>query len=134
VILRVSMPTQLVLEQEVSYVQAEDATGRFGILPGHERFLTVLVPSILLYRTGRRGGGRESYVAVRQGVLRVTEEGVSVAAREAVASENLGELQESLRRLREKRTLRDYQAARSLYQMQIGAWRRLMEYEDVRSR
>ena len=132
--LRVTTPTRVVVDREVTYVQAEDPSGRFGVLPGHERYLTALVPSILIYRYGSRGAERESYVAVRQGVLRVTAEGVQVAARDAHASDDLAGLQEEIRKVRQNRTNRSYRSSRSLYQMQIAAWRRLMEFEDVRRR
>ena len=132
--LRVTVPTRLVLDREVTYVQAEDPSGRFGILPGHEPYLTTLVPSILVYRYREGGGEREAYLAVRQGVLRVTKEEIQVAVREAHASDNLASLQEEVRSAREGRDVRSYRSSRSLYQMQLAAWRRLMEYEDVRSR
>jgi len=131
--LRITTPTRVVLDRDVRYVQAEDASGRFGILPGHEAYLTALVPSILVYRH-KDGGEREGYVAVRHGVLRVDKEGIQVAVREAHVSEDLAKLQEEVRKARQERGRRSYRAMRSLYQMQIAAWRRLMEYEDVRVR
>ncbi len=131
--LRVTVPTRVLLDREVTYVQAEDPSGRFGILPGHEPFLTAVVPSILIYRTAK-GGGSEGYIAVRHGVLRVTKEGVEVAVRDAHASADLAGLQAEVRKARQNRGQRSYRSTRSLYQMQIAAWRRLMEYEDVRTR
>lgn len=132
--LRISVPTEVVLDRKVTYVQAEDPSGRFGMLPGHERFLTVVVPSILVYRYREGSAEREAYAAVRHGTLRVSEDAVELAVREAILSEDLADLEKEMRRLRKGRSLRAYRSARSLYQMQIGAWRRLMEYEDVRSR
>ena len=132
--LRVTTPPRIFVDREVTYVQAEDSSGRFGILPGHEHYLTVLVPSILIYRYSDGGGEREAYIAVRHGVLRVTGDGVEVAVRDAHASDDLAGLQEEIRRTREDRRGRSYRLTRSLYQMQIAAWRRLMEYEDVRAR
>jgi F-type H+-transporting ATPase subunit epsilon len=132
--LRITVPTRVVLDREVTYVQAEDPSGRFGILPRHERYLTAVVPSILVYRYNAGGTEREAYIAIRHGVLRVTEDGVEVAVRGAHASDNLTALQEEIRRSREGRSQRSYRSTRSLYQMQLAAWRRLMEYEDVRTR
>ena len=128
--LRVTTPTEVVVDREVTYVQAEDPSGRFGILPGHERYLTALVPSILIYRHN----GSEDYVAVRSGVLRVISEGVEVAVRDAHVGESLEELEEIIRKARSGRAQRGYRSVRSLYQMQLDAWRRLMEFEDVRTR
>ena len=128
--LTVTTPTKVVVDREVTYVQAEDPRGRFGILPGHERYLTAVVPSILIYRHD----GREEYVAVRNGVLRVTPEGVHAAVRDAHTGGSLAELEEEIRKARRTRTGRSYRSVRSLYQMQLDAWRRLMEFEDVHSR
>jgi len=132
--LRVTAPTRIILDREVTYVQAEDPSGRFGILPRHEPYLTAVVTSILVYRYQDSGGQHESYIAVRHGVLRVTKDEVQVAVREGHASDNLESLQEEIRKARETGSQRSYRSARSLYKMQIAAWRRLMEYEDVRSR
>lgn len=132
--LRVTVPTRVVLNREVTYVQAEDPSGRFGILPRHEPYLTAIVTSILVYRYRDSGGQRESYIALRHGVLRVTREEVQVAVREAHRSDDLAALQKEIRKARENRSQRSYRSTRSLYRMQIAAWRRLMEYEDVRAR
>ena len=129
--LRLTSPTHVLLDREVTYVQAEDASGRFGVLPGHESYLTALEPSILIYRHRENGREEESYAAVRQGVLRVTREGVQVAVRDAHLSSNLEELLETVHRAREVSADRYYHSTRSLYQMQIAAWRRLMEFEHV---
>jgi F-type H+-transporting ATPase subunit epsilon len=132
--LRITVPTRVVLDRDVTYVQAEDPSGRFGILPGHESYLTALVPSILVYRYRDGGPESESYVAVRHGVLRVNKDEIQVAVREAHMGRDLQDLQQKVRNARENRDQRSYRSTRSLYQMQIAAWRRLMEYEDVRAR
>lgn len=132
--LRITTPTRVVVDREVAYVQAEDPSGRFGILPRHQSYLTAVVPSILIYRYRDGGAEREAYIAVRQGVLRVSGDEVQVAVREAHASDDLAGLQDEVRRARQRGGERAYRSTRSLYQMQVAAWRRLMEYEDVRAR
>ena len=67
----------VLLTDEAVHVRAEDFSGAFGILPGHEDFLTVLTVSVLTWRDGR---GREHYVALRGGMLSVQSGGsVSIA-------------------------------------------------------
>lgn len=132
--LRVTTATRVIVDREVSFVQAEDASGRFGILPRHEPYLTSVVPSILVYRYDEGAGTRESYIAVRSGVLRVTKEGVEAAVRDAHPSDDLASLEDKIRAARERRRTHSYRAARSLYQMQLAAWRRLIGFEDVRAR
>ena len=132
--LRLTGPTRVLVDRDVTYVQAEDRSGRFGILPRHEPYLTALVPSIIVYRYKDRGRERETYVAVRSGVLRVTREGVQVAVRDAHLSDDLAGLQDIIRKHRQANTARSYISARSMYRMQIAAWRRLMEFEHVPAR
>jgi len=129
--LRITSPTKVLINRKVTYVQAEDPRGRFGILPGHEPYLTTIVPSVLIYRFVENRREEESYAAVRHGVLRVTREGVQVAVRGAYLGDELEELQEKIHRAREVNEDRSYRSTRSLYQMQIAAWRRLMEFEHV---
>ncbi len=132
--LRVTTPTRVAVDRDVTYVQAEDLSGRFGILPRHEPYLTALVPSILIYRYQEHGQERETYVAVRNGVLRVTKEEVQVAARDVHLSDDLAGLQQEIGKKRKTASVRSYRSARSMYRMQIAAWRRLMEFEHVPAR
>lgn len=89
--LQILVPDAVVLEAAVTGVQAADATGRFGIRPGHERFTTVLVPSLLVYTDE---AGRERYAAVDGGVLVLEGDRVSVVTREAVLADRLEEVAE----------------------------------------
>jgi F-type H+-transporting ATPase subunit epsilon len=132
--LTVTTATEVIVDRDVTYVQAEDPTGRFGVLPGHERFLTAIVPSVLVYRYGQGRAQSEAYVAVRRGMLRIQDDQVQVAVRAAHASDDLGKLEEEVRKAREKEDDRSYRSTRSLYQMQLAAWRRLMEYEGAQAR
>ncbi len=86
----VTTPTAIVLDESaVRYVRAEDPSGAFGIEPGHAEFLTTL--SICVVRW--RDGGREHYIAVRGGVLRVRAgKVVEIATREAAVSDDLAHL------------------------------------------
>ena len=65
------MPDAVVLDTRVTGVQAADATGRFGLRPGHEPFVTVLVALALLVYTDEDGrgavrGGRRRRAAARR--------------------------------------------------------------------
>lgn len=93
--LTVTTPTALVLERDgIRHVRGEDDTGAFGILPRHADFLTALAISVLSWRDD---DGREGHVAVRGGVLRVSDgERVQVATREAVAGDDLESLEDNV--------------------------------------
>lgn len=100
----------IVSADDVRHVRAEDASGAFGILPGHADFLTALAISVLTYRDAT---GREHYVAVRGGMLRASAgKRVVVATPEAVASDDLHRLEpDVLERFR--RELEEERAART---------------------
>lgn len=90
--LRIVTPDAIAVDAEaVSAVHAEDATGAFGILPRHADFLTVLVPSVVGWRTE---AGEPRWCAVRGGLLTVNGgEAVEIATREAVTGDDLAALQ-----------------------------------------
>lgn len=127
--LRVTTPLALVLEAaDVASIRAEDASGGFGIQPGHADFLTVLGASVLRWR---RHDGDWSYCALKGGVLRVTDGNrVEVACRMAVPGDDLPRL-EAL--IRQKANDADDQSKRSRGEqtrLHAAAIRRLMHGLD----
>jgi len=81
--LTIATPAHVLFDStEVVALRAEDATGSFGILPGHAAFLTVLAPSVLRWHAA---DGIEQFCAVKEGVLRVSGgHEISIACREGV--------------------------------------------------
>jgi F-type H+-transporting ATPase subunit epsilon len=81
--LTIATPARVLFDsKEVVALRAEDASGSFGILPGHAAFLTVLAPSVLRWHAA---DGVEQFCAVKEGVLRVSGgHEVSIACREGV--------------------------------------------------
>jgi F-type H+-transporting ATPase subunit epsilon len=124
--LRITTPlTEVVDEEQVVSLRAEDASGSFGIQPGHADFLTRLTIGVVSW-TGAAGGRR--YCAVRRGVLTVLDgQTITVATSEAVVGEDLATLdQQVLRRFRidlETQRVENVAAAR----MQLMAVRKLVQ-------
>lgn len=89
--LTLTEPLRIVLDDSaVASLRAEDASGGFGILPGHADFLTVIDAGVLHWR-GTEGPWH--FAALRGAVLSVsggTE--VRIAAREAIRGEDLAAL------------------------------------------
>lgn len=87
----VTTPTVVALDKSaVRHVRAEDSSGAFGIECGHADFLTTLSICVVRWRDD---GNAEHYIAVRGGVLRVSEgKVVEIATREAVVNDDLGHL------------------------------------------
>jgi len=108
----------------VAHVRAEDATGAFGILPGHADFLTALTVSVV---TWRDAAGAEHYVAVREGMLRVQGgQTIAVATRDAVADGDLAHLETDVL-ARFRRNVASEQAARiDAERLYLAAMRRIM--------
>ena len=92
-------PSEIVTTVDgVTYLRAEDASGSFGIKPGHAALITALSISVVSWRDVQ---GEEFHCAVRGGILSVEHDTISIATREAVIDRDLGRLEgEVLARLR----------------------------------
>ncbi|MGD0723179.1 MAG: F0F1 ATP synthase subunit epsilon [Roseiarcus sp.] len=125
--LRIITPLSVVVDDdEVTALRAEDASGGFGILPGHADFLTCLSISVVGWR--RADAGRR-YCAVRGGVLTVAGgRDLAIAAREAVAGEDLATLDATVL----ERFRADIEAERTEHvestRLQLDAIRRIMRH------
>jgi F-type H+-transporting ATPase subunit epsilon len=93
--LRIVTPLSVVVDaDDVVSLRAEDATGSFGILPGHADFLTSLVISVVTWRSS---GGTPQFCAVRRGVLSIVGgSDIAIATREAVVGEDLATLDKTV--------------------------------------
>ena len=84
--LSIVTPLSIVVDEPVTSLRAMDASGSFGILPGHAEFLTRLAISVVSW-TNARGAAR--HCAVRGGALSVTGGDIAIATREAVPGDDL---------------------------------------------
>ena len=86
--LRIATPLTIAADEpDVVSLRAEDATGGFGLLPGHAAFMTSLAICVLRWR---RADGSQCFCAVRHGLLRAPDgHEVEVATREAVLGDTL---------------------------------------------
>ncbi|MDA8048940.1 MAG: F0F1 ATP synthase subunit epsilon [Rhodospirillales bacterium] len=119
--LLITEPVAVIAEHaDVVSLRAEDESGGFGILEGHADLLTVLTPSVLIWR---HADGQRGYCAVRGGVLSVRQgRGVAVATRQALLGTDLEELEGAVlnRFARETESERDARvAAARLHMMAI---------------
>lgn len=125
--LLVSTPVAVVVDAgDVTSLRAEDATGAFGILPGHADFVTVLAISVI---TWRDAGGRERHVAVRGGVLSVSGGTlVEVATREAVGEDTLARLGREVLRRFEAEAVEDAASRLSATRLHLATIRQMQRY------
>jgi F-type H+-transporting ATPase subunit epsilon len=93
--LQITTPLSVVVDEDgILALRAEDATGSFGILPGHADFLTSLVVSIVSWQSGNE---TRHHCAVRGGVLSIDAgRDIAVATREAVTSDDLVTLDQTI--------------------------------------
>jgi F-type H+-transporting ATPase subunit epsilon len=93
--LRITTPLSVVVDEDgILALRAEDATGSFGILPGHADFLTSLAVSIVGWQSGNE---TRHYCAVHGGVLSVDAgRDIAIATREAVTGDDLATLDQTI--------------------------------------
>lgn len=87
--LRIITPLSVVVDEPATDLRAADASGSFGILPGHADFLTRLAVSVVSWTTAE---GASRFCAVRGGALTVRAGHVAIATREAVTGDDLATL------------------------------------------
>jgi F-type H+-transporting ATPase subunit epsilon len=124
--LELMVPDGVVLKTRIQGLQAADASGRFGLLPGHETFVTVLEPGLVLFRDEQE---RERFAAVDGGVLVLKDGHVSIACREAVVAERLEDVAARAAAMIEERRLNELTARADFAELQASLLRQLRKAE-----
>ena len=91
--LKVLLPTEVLVDSEVTKVVAEAENGSFCLLPRHIDLVAALVPGLLSYTTV---AGQEVFLAVDEGILVKCGDEVLVSTRNAVQGPDLGTLQRTI--------------------------------------
>jgi F-type H+-transporting ATPase subunit epsilon len=123
--LRVLLPTRVLLDEEVTKVTAEAENGMFGILPRHVDFVTILVPGIVSFEIN----GKEEFLAVDEGVLVKQGEHLLVSVRDAVRSESLGTLRQTINKQFLKLDEQERKARSVIARFEADFARRFLEME-----
>jgi F-type H+-transporting ATPase subunit epsilon len=114
--LKVWVPTEVLLDEEVTKVKAEAENGWFCILPRHIDFVTALVPGILSFVAP---GRPTQYLAIDHGILVKCGPEVSVSTRNAVRGTDLATLQETV--AEHFRVLREKEQTARLFEAKLEA-------------
>jgi F-type H+-transporting ATPase subunit epsilon len=93
--LKVFLPSDIFVDEEVDRVIGEGPEGSFCLLPRHIDYVTALVPGILAYQTAE---AEKHFLAVDTGVLVKKGNQVLVSTRLAVRGA-LGELQKEVKKM-----------------------------------
>ncbi|KHE92991.1 MAG: F0F1 ATP synthase subunit epsilon [Candidatus Scalindua rubra] len=91
--LKVLLPAEVLIEEEVVKVIAEAEDGSFCMKPKHVDFVAALVPGLLSFETT---SGREEFLAVDEGTLVKCGADVLVSTTNAVRGPNLGTLKDTV--------------------------------------
>ena len=123
--LRITTPLAVIVDEDgVLAVRAEDDTGSFGILPGFADFLTSLAIAVVSWK---RADGTRHYAATRGGVLSVTAgHDIAIATREAVVSDDLATLDQSVLTQFHADTEAERQEHADSTRLQLAAIRQIM--------
>ena len=90
--LKVILPMQVLIDQEVTKVVAEAEDGSFGMLPKHIDFVAALVPGIFSFESENG----EEFLAIDEGILVKCASDVMISTRKAIRSKDLGELKKTV--------------------------------------
>jgi len=123
--LKVLLPTQVLLEEEVSKISGEALNGSFTILPRHLDFVTVLQPGLLYFESGKK----ESFLAVDKGVLMKAGAEVLVSVRSAVQAEGLKDVREKVKKRYQELNEREKKSRSVLAKFESDFIRRFIELE-----
>ncbi len=89
--LKILLPAEVMLKQEVKKIVAEAENGSFCLMPNHIDFVATLAPGIFTYEP--LGGGQE-LLAMDVGTLVKKGADVLVSTRNAVRAPDLGKLKD----------------------------------------
>jgi F-type H+-transporting ATPase subunit epsilon len=130
--LEIVTPDATVYSEDVQMVTLPALEGQIGVLPHHVPLLAQLIPGEMIVRRD----GRDTFVAVGEGLVLVTAARVSIATDMAVAAGNIDEAKAEEARQRAAARLRDKisdeevasvnaSLARSLAQLKVKRRRRV---------
>ena len=126
--LKVLLPTEVLLEEEVVKVVAEAPNGQFCLLPRHLDMVSLLVPGLLAYvKTGTQV---QEFLGVAEGLLVKCGSEVLVATINAVRGPNLGQLREIVNRQFKTLSDREKQTRSALAHLEANFIRRFLKVQD----
>lgn len=124
--LRILLPNEILLTEEVSRIVAEAANGYFCLLPRHCDFAAALVPGILSFTAG----GKEVHLAIGGGTLIKKGPEVLVSTRNAVRGSELGTLREVVIRQFEEIDEKERKARSAAAKLEVDLLRRFLELRE----
>lgn len=139
--LKVLLPTEVLVDREVTRVIAEGENGSFCLLPRHIDFVAALVPGILCFHEQEAEADeeqppdpsakvKETFLAVDEGLLVKCGAEVLVSTRNAVGGVDLGELREAVETQYRIKDEHERVAESATAKLEAGLVRRFLELEQ----
>ncbi len=125
--LQILLPTDVLVDTQVTRVVAEAENGSFCLLPRHTNFVTSLAPGILTYTDTQN---IEHFVGVAEGVLVKTGDNVLTSVEYGVQGEDLGQLRNKVERYFKRIDERERQAVSAVARLEADFVRRFLALEE----
>ena len=126
--LKVLLPTEIMVDEEVTKVTAEAGNGSFCLLPRHIDFVAALAPGLLSFV--KADDGSEEFLAVDEGVLVKCGPEVLVSTPKAVRGPELGSLRQTVDRTFKVLTDQERKARSALANLESNFIRRFLKLEE----
>lgn len=127
--LLLTVPSGVLIDEEVTRIVTDTDRGAFCLLPRHADTVMLVVPGLLLYRPlgGADDGHDDVVVAVDDGVLVKAGDSVRVASQRAVVAGDLGNAEATVREHFRTRSEHEKRARTALSRLEADIVRRLGE-------
>jgi F-type H+-transporting ATPase subunit epsilon len=124
--LKIMLPAEIFLSEEVTKVVAEAENGFFCLLPQHVDFTTALMPGVFSFTSG----DGETFLAIDGGTIVKRGPDVLVSTRNAVKGPELGTIRDVVVRQFEEIDEREKKARSAAAKLEIDLLRRFMELRE----
>ncbi len=126
--LRILLPSQVLMDEEVTKIIAEGAEGYFCLLPGHIDYTTALVPGLLTIYSVK---GYEEMLAIDQGILVKRGSDVWISTRNAIRNADLGKAKNLVEEQFKTLDEREKMARSATAKLEADIIRRFMELKKI---
>jgi len=128
--LQIVTPEGIAFSEDVEMVGLRAVEGQIGILPHHVRLMTQMLPGEMMVRRD----GHDEFLAVGEGFVEVTGEGVTVATDMAIAAASIDEAKAEEARKRAEARLREKISAEEVASVNASLARSLAQLHVKRRR
>ena len=128
--LEIVTPEAIAYSQDVEFVILQGVEGQMTVLPEHVQLMTQLVPGEMIARKG----SQDEFLAVGEGLVKITADKVSVLTDMAVAAANIDEAKVEEARRRAEARLKERLSAEEVASVNASLARSLAQIQVKRRR